>query len=203
MTYDYSLNLDVSTKCTGYSIFDTKAQTLLSYGIMKPKLKGVSTLKYPLRQLRTMQAMSEEIMEFIRQQPHLPKVIVIEEIAGSKNRLSQKTLDGQHWILLQALNDYALIERVVYYDVTGVDGWRTHLNLRMDAADKLQNKEAKVLNKKIKGTQQMPTVNTKTLSCRHANRVFGLNLDADVDTYDADRADAICMGHAYLSVVCK
>lgn len=201
MISDFTLNLDVSTKCTGYSIFDISTRKLVDYGIFRAKVKGLTKKEYPEKPLLVMKEMTEEIMRFIYTFKMLPKVIVVEEIAGSKNRIGQKTLDGMHWILMDRFLQESLISRVVYYDVTGADGWRTHLDLRLSEADKKNNKEAKKLNATLRDTQKLPVVNTKTLSCRYANRVHGLNLNADLDPFDGDRADAICMGDAFLREV--
>jgi Holliday junction resolvasome RuvABC endonuclease subunit len=144
--------------------------------------------------LAKMLNLAEEIHKLILQ--YDPTLIVIEEIAGSKNRLGQKTLDGFHWIVLLTIREY--LKRVHFYDVTGAEGWRTNLGLRQSEADKLQNKEAKKLNKRLASSQRLPEVTPKTLAARYAHAKFGMVLDVDQNAGDADIADSLCMGHAFL-----
>ena len=145
--------------------------------------------------------MAEDILTLIRNLK--PDAIVIEEIAGSKNRLGQKTLDGMHYILAYYLNGNFPFEKVFYIDVTGNKGWRnSYLNLRLDYADKLANKEARKLNKTLPSKQQIPIIGPKHLSCRHANATFNLDLNVDLRKTDADMADAICIGDAFLKFRC-
>lgn len=202
MTCRTLLSIDLSTTCTGYALFDKDSEKLLEHDIIRPKVKGVTKFQYPNRQLRIMIDVSQKIVEMIKSQPQLPETIVIEEIAGSKNRIGQKTLDGVHWILMDALNDLELIDRVVYYDVTGKDGWRYHLNIKLNEADKKNNKKNRKMNKELsKGTSKLPVVGWKHLACRYANEKYGLDLNVESNKFDGDRADAICMGDAYLTVV--
>lgn len=189
------LSLDLSTTCTGYAIFDANANTLLDTGRLKPSTKGgVNKMTYPRQQLTKMLDLSAQILTLI--ETVKPSAIVIEEIAGSKNRLGQKTLDGFHFILVQAIVKY--LDVVEYYDVTGSAGWRTHLQLRLSEADKLANKEAKKLNKRLESAQQIPIIGPKHLAARYVNSAFGMNLDVDTNSTDSDVGDAVAMGHAYL-----
>lgn len=193
------LSLDMSTTCTGYSVFDIETGTLITYGKIKPTTKGgVNKLKYPKQQLAKMVDIANQIYDLI--QHSKPHVIVIEEISGSKNRLGQKTLDGLHFIVAWVIEQY--LDIVNYYDVTGSDGWRTHLRFRLSDADKLANKEAKKLNKTLPSAQKLPIVGPKHLACRHVNRHFGMVLDVDKCATDADVADSIAMGHAFLTFYC-
>lgn len=130
-----------------------------------------------------------------------PTHIVIEEIAGSKQRLGQKVLDGLHWILLIHIQEY--IDIISYYDVTGADGWRTHLGLKLTDADKLANKEAKKLNPTLgKGVSKLPIYDAKDLAARHANAKYGLALDPQTNQFDADVADSVSMGDAWIKFRC-
>jgi hypothetical protein len=132
---------------------------------------------------------------------HRPTRIVIEEIAGSKQRLGQKVLDGLHWILLFHCPEMMPI--LEYYDVTGMDGWRTHLKLRLSDADKANNKEAKKINKGLaRGVSKLPIIGPKDLACRYANSTFGLSLDPQVNQFDSDVGDSVSMGHSYLRFRC-
>lgn len=189
------LSLDMSTTCTGWSLFDIETRALLLYGLIKPSTKGgVNKMTYPKQQLTKMLDISEQIEQLI--QLHQPSSIVIEEIAGSKNRMGQKTLDGLHFIVVMKIEPY--LDRVSFYDVTGSDGWRTHLKLRFSDADKLANKEAKKLNKKLAASQRMPVITPKHLACRHANHRFNLALDCDQRETDGDLADSISMGDSFM-----
>lgn len=190
------LSLDMSTACTGYSLFNINNNTLLTYGLIKPSTKGgVNKMKYPKQQLTKMLDIATQIEQLILM--HNPSVIVIEEIAGSKNRMGQKTLDGLHFIVAMAIEPF--LDRVKYYDVTGADGWRTHLKLRLTDADKLANKEAKKLNKKLAASQRIHVVTPKHLACRHANYTYNLSLDCDKSETDGDIADSVSMAHAFIS----
>lgn len=190
------LSLDMSTTCTGWSIFDVEAKALISQGLIRPSTRGgVAKMTYPKQQLTKMKDISAQILALINL--HDPATIVIEEIAGSKNRLGQKTLDGLHFIVALAIEPF--LDRVKYYDVTGSSGWRTHLRLRLSDADKLANKEAKKLNKKLTPAQRLPVYTPKHLACRHANARFNLALDCEIRETDGDLADSASMGDAFLT----
>lgn len=189
------LSLDMSTTCTGWSVFDIETKKPIALGTLKPKVPGLAKMEKYEGTLSKMLNLAGEIRRLIH--TYGPRTIVIEEIAGSKNRLGQKTLDGFHWIVILTIREF--LPYVVFYDVGGSDGWRTHLRMNYSEADKLHNKEAKKLNKKLaRGIPKIPEVTKKTLAARYANREFGMVLDVDVNTEDADIADSLCMGHAFL-----
>lgn len=187
------LSIDYSTSCTGYALFDCDKKQLIDKGFIKAKnFKDTSSIRGTLRRLIFMANEIKTLIDNLK-----PSRIVIEEIAGSASRLSQKVLDAGHGVLWFVIVDY--LDLVDYYDVTGSDGWRTHLGLKLSDADKINNKEAKAYNKKkVRGTTDMPVVGPKHLACRHANYLYKLNLDCDENTSDGDVADAICMGHSYM-----
>lgn len=189
------LSLDLSTTCTGWSFFEVDTDSLKGYGTFKPSTKGLSKLTYPKQQLTKMIDLSFKIRSLIEN--YKPTLIVIEEIAGSKQRLGQKVLDGLHWIVLMHVQEY--IDIIKYYDVGGHDGWRTHLKLRLTDADKLANKEAKKLNPDLgAGVSKLPIYDAKDLACRYANARYGLTLDPQMNQYDADVGDSVSMGSAYI-----
>lgn len=189
------LSLDLSTTCTGWSVLDMETGLLVNYGTLKPSTKGLSKLKYPMQQLTKMIDLSVKIREVILREK--PEHIVIEEIAGSKNRLGQKVLDGLHWIVL--VHNQEFIPIVSFYDVGGAVGWRTHLGLRLSEADKANNKEHKKLNKNLgKGIPKLPIYDAKDLACRYVNKKYELTLDPQVNQSDADIGDSIAMASAYL-----
>ena len=189
------LSLDMSTSCTGWALFYIDSRQLFEHGLIKPSTKGgVAKMDYPKQQLTKMRDIAAQIFNLI--QNYKPHAIVIEEIAGSKNRMGQKTLDGLYFIVADAIDVYLPIVR--YYDVTGSAGWRTHLGLRLSDADKLANKEAKKLNKKLATSQRLPVIGPKHLACRFANATLGTQLNFDISETDGDLADAISMGYAFL-----
>lgn len=198
MTSKYLLTLDLSTTCTGWAVFDIGSKELITFGTLKPTVKGVNKLEYPKQQLAKMIDLSFKIRALIEN--YKPTYVVIEEIAGSKQRLGQKVLDGLHWIVL--INNPEILDIVSYYDVTGLDGWRTHLNLRLSEADKLANKEAKKLNKHLPASQRLPVYDAKDLACRHVNKKYNLTLDPQLSQFDADIGDAISIGDAWLTFRC-
>jgi hypothetical protein len=167
------LSLDLSTTCTGWAVFDVDQNKLITYGTLKPSIKGLSKLKYPKQQLTKMIDLAFKVRGLIEN--YKPTYIVIEEVAGSKQRIGQKVLDGLHWIVLMHIREF--IDIVYFYDVTGVDGWRTHLNLRLSEQDKINNKEAKKLNKEI-GKDIMPIFDAK------------------------DVGDAVSMGSSFIKFKC-
>ena len=190
------LSLDLSTTCTGFSIFDVESGSLVRYGSIKPSTKGgVAKMIYPKQQLTKMVDIANQLLTLI--EGVKPTHIVIEEIAGSKNRLGQKTLDGLHFVVALVLEEYLSI--VKYYDVSGAVGWRKHLEIRLSDADKAANKEARTLNKRLARAQQLPITSWKHLSCRYANQKFGTAFDFEQRETDADMADSICMGYAFLT----
>ncbi len=136
----YLLSIDLSTNCTGYALFNLENKDLVSYGFLKGKaVKEKCKWRATLKKL---EFMAQQILKVLLQ--YQPDLIVIEEIAGSKNRLSQKTLDMCHLALWIAIEPY--LDKVHYFDVSGSDSWRTFLKLKLSDADKLANKEAKKLN---------------------------------------------------------
>lgn len=192
------LSLDLSTTCTGWSVFDMDEHKLVTYGILKPSTKGLSKMIYPRQQLTKMIDLSFQIRSLIEN--YKPTHIVIEEIAGSKQRLGQKVLDGLHWIVL--VHNQEFIDIIQYYDVTGSEGWRTHLGLRLTESDKLANKEAKKMNKDLAPASRLPVYDAKDLACRYTNETFGLSLNPQLNQYDADVGDSVSMGSAYIKFRC-
>lgn len=192
----YALALDLSTTCTGWSCF-SKTGKLLFYGTIK-KSKIKSKIKL-LATLENMIDMAQRIKVLIS--VCAPTHLIVEEITGSRNRLTQKVLDGFHFILLYNIRDW--IGNITYYDVTGAHGWRTHLGLRLSDADKSHNKEARKLNKHLPRAQKISVIGPKHLACRYANQRFQLELNCDVSVYDGDIADSISMGDSFFKNLSK
>lgn len=199
------LCLDLSTTCTGWAVFDLNTKKLLDYGAIKPNKKGMSKLDYPTKQLRVMQDITSQIMSLIYRLDGFSidnpkneiKMILIEEVNLHKSRMTGKTLDGMHWILMNALandRDLNYIDRVRYRDSDGETGWRSRLNLRLSENDKKLNAERKKINKKLKGKDQLPIINKKHLAARYVNGKLGLGFDVDQNATDNDIVDAIGLG---------
>lgn len=188
------LALDLSTTCTGWALFGIETKDLLTYDRLKPKVPGKSKLPPLVLKFQTMLNLAEQIKHLV--DTYKPHRIIIEEVTSSKNFRNQKTLDGFHWIVLYTLRDH--LNEIDFYDVGGTYGWRTHLRLKYNDADKLHNKEAKKLNKTLQRGQKINEITKKTLAARHANYHYGTDLDVDLRASDADVADAICIGDAYL-----
>lgn len=190
------LALDLSTSCTGYAVFNLEDGKLVTHGNIKPKVKGVTKMKAPRKPWEKMRSLADQICELI--QNYKPVGIVVEEITGSKNRLTQKVLDGLHWIVCDRVAEIFPLENIRFYDVTGVKGWRKHLNLKLLEDDKKWNKEARDFNKKNPQATPIPIKGPKHLSTRHVNYTYGLDLDVDQRVTDGDEADAICVGEAFV-----
>lgn len=191
------LTIDLSTNCTGWAVFEVDNRNLVSYGYIKGKdFKDSSSQRATLRKL---EYMGSQVLNLIHN--YKPTYIVIEEIAGSKNRISQKTLDMCHGILWKWIEPY--LDNVSYLDVSGLNGWRTLLGLKFSEEDKARNKEAKKINKDLaKGSSKMPIIDQKDLACRHVNKTFNLALDPQANTHDNDVGDAISLGDAWLKFRC-
>lgn len=195
MMSEVLLSIDLSTSCTGWSIFNMEDGTLVTYGVIKGKTrKDSSQYRMILRRLEYMATCVLNLIENYK-----PTHIVIEEIAGSKNRMGQKTLDMCHGILWKYIDQY--LDIVEYYDVSGSDSWRYDLGLRLSEQDKIHNKEAKKINKTLSPhTEQIHIYNWKDVSCRYANQTYNLGLDPIQNKTDADIGDSVAMGSAYLKV---
>lgn len=190
------LSLDMSTTCTGWSLFCLETGKLIQYDIIRGKtFKDSSSQRATLRKLVDM---SLKILNVIEN--YKPSKIVIEEIAGSKNRIGQKTLDMLHGVVWMHIEKY--LDSVSYYDVTGSEGWRTHLGLKLSELDKLRNKEAKKLNPNLDSKSRLPIVDAKDLAARYANETYNLTLNPQENQYDADAADSISMGSAFIKFKC-
>jgi hypothetical protein len=200
------LTIDLSTTSTGWAVFDLEKRQLEDYGFIKPEKKGLSKLSYPEKQLKTMQSIGFKLMEVIYRvdgfaidgSQNLLKTILIEEVNRHKSRMTGKTLDGMHWVLMEMLagdNDLQYIKRVKYRDSDGPTGWRSRLNLRLGENDKKLNAERKKINKKkVKGTADLPIINKKHLAARYVNSQLGLSFDVDKNATDNDVVDAIGIG---------
>lgn len=197
------LSLDLSTTATGWARFNLDTKELIDYGFLKPILSKIEKkYLYPAIQLSKMRNLSDQILPLITEET---THIVIEEINRGKNRLGQKVLDGFHFILMDRL-PLKEINKVIYRDSDGSDGWRSRagLALQLSDFDKDQNKQIRKFNNKLaKGEKDVPVINQKTLACRFVNKKFGLNLNSEVNSTDGDIADAIGLGYFMITKVIK
>lgn len=191
------LTLDLSTTCTGWALFHRDTKKLLNYGFIKPVNKGLAKLSYPKKQLYKMRTISDQILSLIDSFEGIQSII-IEEVNLHKSRMTGKTLDGMHWVLLENMPEETL-DKVKFMDSDGPVGWRTRLALKMTDDDRRTNKERKRLNTGLpKGSKKLPIINKKHLACRYVNGHYGMAFDVDKNTNDNDVVDAIGLGIAYL-----
>ncbi|PWU06074.1 MAG: hypothetical protein C5B47_08060 [Verrucomicrobia bacterium] len=190
------LTLDYSTTSTGYAVFDIRSKTLLDFGVIKP-----GKIKKTKNQLRDtvakLQSVADQIVALIEKSQ--PTQIVIEQVNLGKNRVSQKTLDGGHFLLYEKLGKW--LEVVLLVDSDGPQGWRTKLNLKLTEEDKKSNAiNSKLNKKKAKGTPDYLIVNKKHLAARSVNATLGTSFDVDKNAGDSDQVDAIGIGIARLLI---
>lgn len=121
------------------------------------------------------------------------KMIVIEEVNLHKSRMTGKTLDGAHWILMQYMTDEQL-NMLRYRDSDGPMGWRTRLGLQLSEMDKKINAEHRKINKKLKPKDHRIIINKKHLAARYVNGALGTMFDVDQNATDNDVVDAIGLG---------
>ncbi len=191
------LALDLSTYSTGYALLNMETSGLLGYGLKEPiNEKGYTKLKYPIAPLMRVISMANQVSDFIIETN--PDSIVIEEVNRGP-RISQKSLDYLHFLILQNLYLTAplLLAKVKYMDSNGRTGWRPKLGLQLSDADKIHNVVARKWNKAKKKPAQ-PVINWKHLAARYVEKVYGLKFDVDLRPSDSDICDAICLGVAHL-----
>lgn len=192
------LSLDYSTSCTGWSKFSLDTKELLSYGEIKPdfkKNKGTQHLEYPEFQVLKLERLAEQIIDELLVSDI--DTIVIEEInnGGISGRLSQKVLDGGHFILLKMLPK-KFLSKVKYINSDGKQGWRSAsgLKLQLSESDRLQNKEVRKMNRKMKKGKKIPVIDVKQLAVNYVNEKYKLTFTID----DNDICDSIGLGTHYL-----
>lgn len=197
------LALDLSTSVTGWAFFEDGK--LVDHGMIVPKVKGITKMLYPEKQLAKMRDISVKLFDLLMLKD--PDHIVIEEINRGISRIGQKSLDALHFLFIDEIDKMNVYEdffsKLTYYDSNGKDGWRTHLKMRLGKDDKEYNKMAREYNKKnakkIKAgaAPRRDIVDWKNLAIRFVNENHKLDLDKKVKG-SGDIADAICMGHAFL-----
>lgn len=183
--------LDLSTTCTGFAVFE--GTKLVRYGKLKPKVKGISGLKYPKGAYKRIINISDQVRDLVAQED--PDLIIIEEINKGISRISQKSLDALHFFVIDRLfllgEEY--VDLIKYMDT--ID-WRGTLGIRLDSQDKEYNKKARLHNKKLKNKdKKMRIIDAKDLAIRYVNKTLKL----DFEYQDNDVVDAICLGLCYFN----
>jgi hypothetical protein len=185
-------------------------KSLIKFGIIKPKVKGLTKLTYPKGALKKCQSLADQIADLIIE--YSPDKIVVEEVNLGKNRLGQKVLDGAHFILLDRIEQHIPI--IAFIDSDGNTGWRSIacLNLKLSKNDKTTNarrrkrnletrKIAKKAKKRVTPGTILPIISKKHKAAEVVNRVFYTDFDVDLRKSDADIADSIGLGLAYMVFV--
>lgn len=189
------LALDLSTTSTGYAVFNLETKGLVDYGLIVPKIPGIHKLRYPKAALLRIIDVSKKVADLVAEIN--PDQIVIEEVNRGVNRISQKSLDALHFLILYflKLKDDFILDKVCYIDSNGKCGWRGVLDLKLTEMDKIRNGEARKAKKKSK---LKPVVVTwKHLASRYVKAAYDLDFDVDKEEGNADLVDAICLGTAY------
>lgn len=181
------LALDLATESSGWATFDLDTKKLLNFGIITAK-SGPGNNKY-IKTLGRIKNMAKDVVALLDDEI---EIILIEEINPGKNRLGQKTLSGQHFILMDALGEN--LRKIKYIDSDGAEGWRTSLGLKFSLQQRIHNKELKRLAKSRETKLKNKDIITKKHLCiAYVNKELGLSLTEEQN----DAADAIGLGLAF------
>ncbi len=175
------LALDLSTSNSGYAIFDVKTKKLLKSGQIKPKIKGISKMRYPQNAFHKCLSIAAQIGDLYEEVQ--PDLIVIEEVNRGINRIAQKSLDSLHFFVLQACFCDDLFDKLNYIDSNGAKGWRGKLKLTI--AKKYPH---------LKGA----SIKWKKAAEEFVNEKFKTEFDVVERKRDADEVDAIALGYAFV-----
>lgn len=181
---------------TGWAIF--KGDKLVNYGYLKPQVPGLHKVKYPISGLFRILDLSFQVRELVLEKK--PDLIVIEEVNKGRNRISQKTLDALHYFVLEEIRQHTeeMLENIRFMDSGGRSGWRPTLDLKLTDEDKAYNKGIRSQYKGQKRVISKLKRDWKDVSVRYVNALYGLDMDHREREYDADIADAICLGEAFI-----
>lgn len=209
------LSIDYSTSSTGYAVFDTEKplkNSLKLYGVIKPKVEGITKLTYPKGTLLKSISQAIQLKDLIANIK--PDKIVMEEVNSGVSRLGQKALDGGHFIFYYFNQDSLNILHMI--DSDGSSGWRSKacLNLTLSKNDKTSNNRrrarnkaareaAKKAKKRIENGVLLPIINKKHKAAEFVNSLFGTDFDVDKVNNHADIADSIGLGVAFIVFVLK
>lgn len=192
------LGLDLSTTSTGFALLDIDTKSLLKYGFILPKVKGISKLKYPRAALARIIDLSQKISDLVKE--YNPDKLVIEEVNRGIQRISQKSLDALHFFVLHYIDQHSphLIDQLFYYDSDGRVGWRKHLALVLTEEDKAHNAHIKTFKSSRKVGKKKSKITKKHLAMRYVQSVYNLSLDIEEKVEHEDINDAIAMTTSYL-----
>lgn len=192
------LGLDLSTTSTGFALLDIDTKNILKYGLIQPKVKGLSKLKYPRAAMARILDLAEKISDLVK--AYNPDQLIIEEVNRGKNRISQKSLDALHFFVLHYIDRHSphLVDNLFYYDSDGRVGWRKHLDLTLTDEDKAHNAHIKTFKSSRKVGKKKPKITKKHLAMRYVQSVYNLTLDIDEKVEYEDINDAIAMTNSYL-----
>lgn len=173
------IGLDLSTSSTGYCVFEVKGRkkTLLKHGIVKPKVKGISKHKYPIKTYLNMVDVASKLKDIIAEWE--PEKVYIEEVNRGINRIGQKGLDGLHWMVIHycIMIDPDFLKKIHYVDSNGKTGWRTILGISIKDY------------KHLKGT----SLRWKVAAQDFVNKKYKKEFDVLTHPSDADMIDSIAM----------
>jgi len=129
------LALDLSTKSTGYTIFDSKG-SILAYGVLKPTpYPGYTLDRYPGKSVRFCVDLAKQIHKLIAEHS-LGKILIEEVNPGKGSMLGTKTLCGLHFIILAEILPY--IHRIEFITTSK---WRGNLGIKKNNDWKLSTIE--------------------------------------------------------------
>jgi Holliday junction resolvasome RuvABC endonuclease subunit len=195
------LAIDASTHA-GWALLegepgDLKPQ-LVAQGLIENSQPIQAYGDYPACYLAATAAIVERLSELVK--AYDPNVVVVEEVNLGKSRYAQRALEWIHCQLMEML--LPLGWSVVYISSSS---WRQALGLVMSKEDKKNNSKLSKARKIAASTAMSiheakkrvgvrGRINKKHLAVRFVNELYGLNFKVK----DNDRADAICLGLAYL-----
>lgn len=192
------LALDISTK-TGWAsaVVSLDKMVLEDYGTLEQIHEPEGP--YPSNYVLWAYDCFAEILALIEK--FKPNVLVIEETSkGSKNALSQKVLEWEHFLLAQYIRGRENLKTV--YLLT--EQWRREIGCKMNDAEKIKNKTVRdykkaYLKKYGKKTtvahdidgKRIGITGRKHINVRRANEIFGDQLKAPLLRKDEDTADSL------------
>jgi len=194
------LALDISSRCTGWAVYDGISQTLTDYGAISNYSK--CNQKYPFNYLERAEYMAKSILQLIVK--IRPSTLIIEETNQSKSRYTQKLLEFVHCLSLYKIN--VVFSGSVYYVNTST--WRNKLNVELTKSSKDNNKKLSKLKQQSKVNGRIDRkrliqlkkqagikgkVTKKHVAIDMVNQQFKLNLKQK----DNDIAEAILLGLAF------
>ena len=93
------MSLDLSTSNSGYAVFDSKKQKLIKSGQVRPRIRGLSKMRYPENAFHKCLSVAAQLGDLVEEIK--PDLIVIEEVNRGINRIAQKSLDALHFFVIQ------------------------------------------------------------------------------------------------------